>query len=104
MKKKNAAAAFLSRIQDILEELDELAEDAGLEELDELNAQLEDALFLLECVEDEDEDAAEEYEGALEEILSLAGDYRALCAEIPELQDRAQELSSAAEMARLNLL
>lgn len=102
MKKKNAAAAFLSRIQDILDALDELAEDAGLEELDELNAQLEDALFLLECVEDED--AAEEYEGALEEILSLAGEYRALCAEVPHLQERAQELSSAAEMARLNLL
>ena len=55
---------LLSKLDGILSELDDCA--AG-EDAEELAAELEDAIFLLECAEDD-----EEADGALEEISGMA--------------------------------
>ena len=100
MMSKAALNGFLERFHGILDELDEIEAD---EELDELNAQLEDVLFLMESVDVEDADAAEEIAGALEEIDDLLAAYRALAEELPELRQQALELEMARRMAGQNL-
>ena len=69
------------------------------EELEELNAQLEDALFLMECSEDD----VEELQGAIEEIDGLLAEYRALSERRPELRQKVLELEMAAGLAGRNL-
>ena len=59
--------AALEQLDAVLAELDELADG---EELDEFAAELEDAIFLLECAE-----GAEEAAEAMEEIAGLAHCY-----------------------------
>ena len=97
---KAALNGFLERFHGILDVLDEIEAD---EELDELNAQLEDVLFLMESVDVEDADAAEEIAGALEEIDDLLAAYRELAEELPELRQQALELEMARKMAGQNL-
>ena len=99
--KNNARMGFLERFQSILDALDEFEMD---EELEELNAQLEDVLFLMESVDVEDADAAEEIAGALEEIDDLLAAYRALADERQELRQQALELEMARRMAGQNLV
>lgn len=82
--------AFLKRFDEILSKLDEL--DGG-EELDELCAEMEDAIFLLECAGDEEEEIL----GALEELGGLAEELRDL-----GQRERADELAAAVELARRN--
>ena len=82
--------AFLERFGEILAKLDE--SDGG-EELAESCAELEDAIFLLECAEDR-----EEVDGALEEIEGLAEELR----EQGE-KERAAELRATVELARRNI-
>jgi len=100
MKKNSALAGFHSRFQAILEEMDEFDMD---ETLEELNAQMEDVLFLMESIDEDDEDAAEETEGALEEIDDLLEQYRELAHVRPELNQKVLELEMAAQMAAANL-
>ena len=94
--KNNARMGFLERFQSILDALDEFEMD---EELEELNAQLEDALFLMECSEDD----VEELRGAIEEIDGLLAEYRALSERRPELRQKVLELEMAAGLAGRNL-
>lgn len=101
MMSKAALNGFLERFHGILDVLDEIEAD---EELDELNAQLEDVLFLMESVDVEDADAAEEIAGALEEIDDLLAAYRELSEELPELRQQALELEMARKMAGQNLV
>ena len=101
MMSKAALNGFLERFHGILDVLDEIEAD---EELDELNAQLEDVLFLMESVDVEDADAAEEIAGALEEIDDLLAAYRELAEELPELRQQALELEMARRMAGQNLV
>ena len=101
MMSKAALNGFLERFHGILDELDEIGAD---EELEELNAQLEDVLFLMESVDPEDADAAEEIAGALEEIDDLLAAYRELAEEQPELRQQALELEMARRMAGQNLV
>ena len=101
MMSKAALNGFLERFHGILDVLDEIEAD---EELDELNAQLEDVLFLMESVDVEDADAAEEIAGALEEIDDLLAAYRELAEELPELRQQALELEMARKMAGQNLV
>ena len=61
---------LLPELNEVLSELDAGAEG---EELEELAAELEDAIFLLECSED-----VEEADGAMEEIAGLAEQLREL--------------------------
>ena len=87
---------FQERFQRILDDFDEFEMD---EELEELNGQLEDALFLMECSGDD----AEELEGAIEEIDGLLAEYRALCERRPELRQKVLELEMAVALAGRNL-
>ena len=94
--------AFMERFGGILEELDALAETCpgeAAEDLEDLNAELEDALLLLDELKDSD---AEELTGALEDIRALAEDYRALAERAPDLSDCAGRLAMAADMALSN--
>jgi len=101
MKKNSAAAALLDRLHNILDELDEISMG---EETDELNAQLEDSLFLMESISEDDEDAQEETEGAIEELEDILEEYRALSEAAPELSQKVIELEMAVKMARMNLV
>ena len=98
MPKNKLIGRFLDRFQEILDALDEIS---ASEEMDELNAQFEDVLFLMESTDDEDEDAAEEIDGALEEMEDLLDQYREL--DIPEVNQKAVELEMAIRMVRNNL-
>ncbi len=95
---------FLDRFGALLEQLDALAEDCAVdaaEDLDDLNAEFEDALMLLgECKSDDDPEALSD---ALEDLKALAGDYRALSGDIPEAAALADQLQMAADMALGNL-
>ena len=101
MKNSTALAGFCQRFQSILDALDAYDTD---ETLEELNAQYEDILFLMESIDVEDEDADEETEGALEELDDLLGEYRALADDRPELSQQILEMEMALQMARNNLV
>lgn len=101
MKKNSALAVFISRFQDILDAMDEFDMD---ETLEELNAEFEDTLFLMENIDEEEEDAAEEIEGALEEMQDILDEYQDLANDRPELGQKVTEYSMALQMARGNLL
>ena len=94
--KNSALEGFQERFQSILDDFDGFEMD---EELEELNAQLEDALFLMECSEDD----VEELQGAIEEIDGLLAEYRALSERRPELRQKVLELEMAAGLAGRNL-
>ena len=87
---------FIARLEDILDELDEV----GLtEELEELNANLEDVLFLMSEADPDDEEFADEMGDAAAELADLAGEYR----EIPETAALADELSAIAAQLTMAL-
>lgn len=98
MLKNKMLDGFMKRFQEILDALDEMSES---EEMDELNAQFEDILFLMESTDPDDEDAAEELVGALEELEDLLEEYRDL--EIPEIAQKITELEMAVRMAQNNI-
>lgn len=100
MKKNSALAGFISRFQAILEELDQFEMD---EEMEEMNAEFEDALFMMETIDEDGEDAAEEIADAMEDMDDLLARYRALCGERPELGQKVLELEMAVQMAKNNL-
>lgn len=79
------------RLMDLNVALAKLDECVRGEELEELAAELEDAIFLLECAEDE-----EEVEGALEEIDALADALSALAGDDAGLTAIADEIKFSA--------
>lgn len=99
LPKNKLLDGFMKRFQEILDALDEMSDS---EEMDELNAQFEDVLFLMESVDPEEADAREELEGALEEMEDLLEEYREL--ELGEIDQKITELEMALGMARNNLL
>ena len=100
MKKNSALAGFLKRFQGILEAMDEFEMD---DELEEINAQFEDVLFMMETIDEEDEDAAGEIADAMEDMDDLLDQYRGLLNERPELNQKVVELEMAVQMAKNNL-
>lgn len=100
MKKNSALAGFCERFQEILDALDEFDMD---ETLEELNAQFEDILFLMESIDEAEEDAKEEIQGAIEELEGLLAEYRLLAGERAELSQKVIELEMAVQMAARNL-
>ena len=64
-------------LEAVLADLDALSEEYGSPEgLEDLNAELEDALMMLSEIDSRDAGWEEELSDALEEIRALAGDYR----------------------------
>lgn len=100
MKKNSALAGFMGRFQAILEELDQFEMD---EELEELNAEFEDSLFMMETIDEDEDDAAEEIADAMEDMDDLLAQYRELSTERPELGQKVLELEMAVQMAKNNL-
>ena len=92
--------AFLQRFHGILDAMDAFEMD---EEIEEINAQFEDILFLMESIDDADEDAAEEMAEAFEDLEDLLADYRDYAETHAELQEKTNELGMAIEMARKNM-
>jgi DNA repair ATPase RecN len=68
---------IVERLEAVLADLDALSEEYGSPEgLEDLNAELEDALMMLSEIDSRDAGWEEELSDALEEIRALAGDYR----------------------------
>lgn len=98
MFQRKLAEGMLKRFQEILDDLDELSNS---EEMDELNAQYEDTLFLAESIGEEDDDAEELFAGTLEELNDLLTQYRALHS--PQVDQKIVEMEMAVKMAERNL-
>ena len=98
MPKNKMFEGFMKRFQAILDDFDGMSES---EEMDDLNAEFEDILFLMENIDEDDEDAREEFSGALEEMEDLLDEYREL--DIPEIAQKIVEFEMAVRMAQNNL-
>ena len=86
---------IVKRLEAVLSELDALSSESGSpEELEDLNAELEDALMLLSDIDPRETGWEEELSDALEEIRALAGDYRQTG--IPGAKALADKLEQAA--------
>ena len=97
---KTALDGFIDRFQAILDELDAMCED---DETEELNAQLEDCILLLQDADPEDADGREEIQDALEEIADLPDEYRDIDGVSEAILESANALEMAARMAQANL-
>lgn len=80
---------FIVRLEDMLDELDDIE---LTDELEELNANLEDVLFMMSESDPEEAEFADEMGDAADELLDLAAEYR----KIPETAQLADELSAIA--------
>jgi len=98
--KDAAMKAFLQRFHAILDAMDEFEAD---EKLEEINAQLEDTIFLIESIDETDEDAADEIADAFDDLDDIAADYLDYAEDNPEILEKANELKMTLEMARRNL-
>ena len=72
-------------------------------ELDELAADFEDALFVVECIGADDEDWQEQFTDALDEFSDVAAGSRGFAEEIPPLEGIAERMEALVQMARANL-
>lgn len=85
---------FIDELNSLLDELDEFSDN---EDIEELNANLEDVLFMLSESDDET-DFEEELEDALEELTDIASGYKA----IPETEKYGDSISAIA--ARITMI
>ena len=86
--------AIVKRLEAVLAELDALSAECGSpEELEDLNAELEDALMMLSDIDPRESGWEAELSEALEEIRALAGDYRKTG--IPGVKALADQLEQA---------
>ena len=93
---------FAARFGEILEALDAVRDDCAAdaaEDMDDLNAELEDAILMLNEFKADDEDLVEELGDQMDHLKFLAGDYRKLAGEIPALAELTDRLETAADMA-----
>ena len=100
MSQQSAWAFIHKRFVEILDAMDAFEMD---EDLEELNAQLEDTLFFMENLDPEELESSEEMRETLEEVEELLAEYQALSLQRPELRQRVLELQMALEMAKRNL-
>ena len=88
-------AEFEARFRDILAALDDIADG---EDMEELNAEFEDALFMLSQIDLGADTAPEEFTDALDEFDDLRADY----ARLPAAKDVAERMGMLIEFARKN--
>lgn len=88
-------AEYEARFREILAALDDIADG---EDMEELNAELEDALFMLSQIDPKADDAAEEFMDTLDEFDALRADY----ARIPIAREVAERMGMLIEFARKN--
>ena len=88
--------AIAERLDAILSEFDALAGACGAPEaLEDLNAEFEDTLLMLSELDPRDEGFQVELGDIMEDLRSLADDYRALAGEIPDVAALAEKLKQA---------
>lgn len=95
---------FEKRFRDSLGKLDDLRDGMNGEEaeqMDELNANFEDALFVIESIDQNEEEWTEEFTDALEEIKDLCASYAEI--DQPEISPILQTLRMTIQMAENNL-
>ena len=85
---------FIDELNSLLDDLDELS---GNEDIEELNANLEDVLFMLSESDDET-DFEEELQDALEELVDIANGYKA----IPDTEKYGDSISAI--VARITMV
>ena len=88
-------AEFEARFSKILAALDDIADG---EDMEELNAEFEDALFMLSQIDPGADTAPEEFTDALDEFDALRADY----ARLPAAKDVAERMGMLIEFARKN--
>ncbi len=66
---------FIARFRDILSELDDLADAAGDESLEDLNAEFDDMLLAIADIRPAGEGWRDELEEALDDLDAVADDY-----------------------------
>ena len=88
-------AEYEARFRDILAALDDIADG---EDMEELNAEFEDALFMLSQIDPGADTAPEEFTDALDEFDALRADY----ARLPAAKDVAERMGMLIEFARKN--
>ena len=95
---------FEDRFREILDALDAIdAKGGAAEDLEELNAEFEDALFMLTETDLTDDGWRDEALDAADEFDSLCADYRALAGEIPQVSEPAGRLGMLVELFRGSL-
>ena len=94
---------FEKRFHDLLDEIDDLRIEVESGKLDELAADFEDALFVIECIGANDEDWREQFTDALDEFSDIAEGSRRLAGEIPRMEGIAGRMDALIQMARANL-
>lgn len=89
-------AEGLEAILEALDALSESCEGEAAEALDELNAEFEDGLMLLDELDPGEDGCEEELRDAMEEFAALAESYQKLAFRIPELMPLALRLKREA--------
>ena len=89
---------FEKRFRGLLDEMDELRADADDEDLEELAADFEDALFVIECIGANDEDWRGQFTDALDEFSDIAEGSRRLAGEIPQMEGIAGRMDALIQM------
>lgn len=92
---------FMNRFEALLAELDDLSDAQEDDTLEDLNAELEDALFMLSQIKAADADAREALLDTFEEIKALGEDYARL--DVGGVGEIARRLMMAADMASNSL-
>lgn len=87
---------FIARLEDILDELDDLE---LTEDQDELNANLEDVLFMMSEADPDNAEFADEMGDAADELSDLAAEYR----KNPSAAALADEISAIAAQLTIAL-
>ena len=95
---------FIARCLGVLDELDELAGAKGNDALDDLNAELEDMLMVLQDIRPGLPGWREELEEALDDLDAVAEDYERLAdGPLPETAEPAGRLRRISAMLREDL-
>ena len=91
---------FEARFREILDSMDEAAKGDIAEALEEMNAEFEDALFMLEEIDLKGDDWREEFLDALDEFEALAEDY----ARYESVAGLASRMKMLVQTARNNIV
>lgn len=84
--------SYVNQLNRLLEQLDGISEDLDDEDLEDLNAEFEDAIFMFSELDPKDDDFQESLDDALETLSALAGDYERW----PECKEIASALKALA--------
>ena len=88
--------SYVNQLNRLLEQLDGISEDLDDEDLEDLNAEFEDAIFMFSELDPKDDGFQEDLDDALETLSALAGDY----GRWPECSEAVTALKALVEALR----